>query len=82
MIGGKRKIFETTPELADAVNRLRGNAASTNLAFKMANAVTVVKKIGITFTPDFILKNVFRDQFTAGLFLRRGLFRLKIWPWP
>ena len=77
MIGGKRKIFETTPELADAVNRLRGNAASTNLAFKMANAVTVVKKIGITFTPDFILKNVFRDQFTAGAFSEAGTIPFK-----
>lgn len=34
----------------------------------MANAITTVKKFGITFTPDFIIKNFFRDNLTASTF--------------
>lgn len=72
MRNGKREVYSTTPELADAFNRLKGNAGSMNMAFKIANNLTAIKKLGITFTPDFILKNVFRDQFTAGVFSEGG----------
>lgn len=65
---GKRKVYETTPELAEAINRLGGDQTATNMLFKIANGITTVKKIGITFTPDFILRNLFRDTLTASTF--------------
>lgn len=65
---GKRKVYETTPELAEAIARLGGDAGSTNLLFKMMNGITLVKKFGITFTPDFIARNLFRDILTASTF--------------
>ena len=69
---GKRKVYETTPELAEAISRLGGDATSTNILFKMANAVTTVKKIGITFTPDFIARNLFRDFLTSQPYSKYG----------
>lgn len=69
---GKREVYKTTPELAEAFNTLSSNPGAMNFAFKVANALTTVKKIGITLTPDFILKNVFRDQLTAGVFSEGG----------
>ncbi len=75
---GKREVYKTaTPELAEAFKRLDGDKTAMNLAFKLANAVTTVKKVGITFTPDFILKNVFRDQLTAGVFTEGGALPFK-----
>lgn len=65
---GKRRVYETTPELAESIARLGGDAASTNILFKIMNGVTTVKKIGITLTPDFILRNMFRDYLTASTF--------------
>lgn len=65
---GKRLVYETTPELAEAVARLGGDTSATNMLFKLANGVTTIKKIGITFTPDFIIRNFMRDYLTASTF--------------
>jgi hypothetical protein len=65
---GKRKVYETTPELAEAIGRLGGDTTSTNMAFKIMNGITTIKKIGITFTPEFIVKNFMRDTLTASTF--------------
>lgn len=67
---GKRQVYETTPELAKAVQSLGGDKAATSILFKLARGVTTVKKIGITFTPDFILRNVFRDYLTSSTFTK------------
>jgi len=78
MNNGKREVYQTeTPELAEAFKRLDGDTTSMNLAFRLANGITTIKKIGITFTPDFILKNVFRDQLTAGVFTEGGAVPFK-----
>lgn len=77
MRNGKREVYKTIPELADAFNRLKGDAGSTNMAFKIANSLTAIKKLGITFTPDFQFKNVFRDQFTSGVFSEGGSIPFK-----
>lgn len=58
---GKRRVFETTPELAQAIKSLDGDATSTNLLFRIMHGITSVKKLGITFTLDFQIKNLFRD---------------------
>lgn len=65
---GKREVYETTPELASAISKLGGDTGSTNILFKIANGITAVKKIGITFTPEFIVKNTFRDWLTGSVF--------------
>lgn len=65
---GKRQIYQTTPELAEALNRLGGDATASNLLFKVMHGITSVKKFGITFTPDFIIRNFFRDVLTANTF--------------
>jgi len=77
MIDGKRQVFETEPELADAFKRLGNNTGSMNAAVKMFNGVTALKKLGITFTPDFQMKNLFRDQLTAGVFTEGGSIPFK-----
>lgn len=69
---GKREVYKADPLLAEAIKRLEGDVTSTNLLLKMANAITTVKKIGISLTPDFILRNIFRDQITAGTFTKSG----------
>lgn len=76
---GKRQVFETTPELAEAIARLGGDSTSTNMLFKLMNGVTTIKKIGITFTPDFIIRNMIRDTLTASTFSKsKGMNPLDI----
>jgi hypothetical protein len=65
---GKRSVYETTPELAKAISKLGGDSTANNLLFKIMSGITTVKKIGITFTPDFIARNLFRDTLTASAF--------------
>lgn len=69
---GKRELFTADRPLVEAIQALDGNAPATNLAFKIARGITTAKKIGISLTPDFILRNVFRDQITAGTLSRHG----------
>lgn len=71
---GKRQVYKTTPELAEAINRLGGDVGSTSMLFKLMRGVTTVKKFGITFTPDFILRNLIRDKLTSSVFSKsKGL---------
>jgi hypothetical protein len=65
---GKRTVYETSLDIAEAVARLDGDRTSTHLLFKVLNGITTVKKIGITFTPDFIARNAFRDWLTGNVF--------------
>lgn len=65
---GKREVYRTTPELAEAINKLGGDVGSTNTMFRIMRGITQFKKFGITFTPDFILRNLIRDKLTAGVF--------------
>lgn len=68
MENGERKVYETTPELAEAINRLGGDSTSTNLVFKIMHGITAFKKFGVTFTPEFITKNFIRDWITGSTF--------------
>lgn len=66
---GKREVYKSSePALAESIRALEGDAAAKNVFFKLASGITTVKKLGITLTPDFILRNIFRDQLTAGVF--------------
>lgn len=74
---GKREVWKTDQRVADAINSLDGDVTAQNLAVKMLNNITAVKKIGITLTPDFIIRNLFRDQLTAGVFSQGGAVPFK-----
>lgn len=70
---GKREVWKTqSTELAEAIKSLDGDIPSTNIFFKFARGITSVKKFGIAITPEFITKNLFRDQLTAGVFSKKG----------
>jgi hypothetical protein len=71
--GGKREVYKTSPELAEAFRLLDGDTVSMGMAFRVARAITTTKKLGIALTPDFILRNMFRDQLTAGTFSKGGI---------
>jgi len=70
---GKRQVFQTKPELAEAIRSLDGDGTSMNLIMRMMNGVTTFKKFGITFTPDFILRNFQRDYVTGTVFSKAKL---------
>lgn len=59
---GKREVYRTTKELAEAFNRLDGDPASMGILIKIARGVTTLKRIGITMTPEFVTRNFLRDQ--------------------
>jgi hypothetical protein len=65
---GKRQIYEADPDVAQAIKSLEGDPVSQNIFFKVANKITQIKRLGISLTPDFAVKNWFRDQATAGVF--------------
>lgn len=69
---GVREVYETEPNLAEALRTLEGNATSQNFAVKIARGITTVKRVGISLMPDFILRNLFRDQLTAGVLSQTG----------
>lgn len=69
---GKREVYQTSSAIAEAIKTLDGNGAAQNIFFRLARGVTTVKRLGISLTPDFLAKNVFRDQLTAGVFSKGG----------
>lgn len=74
---GKREIYKAQPEVAEAIKSLDGNAPAKNIFFKMAANITAAKKVFITLMPDFIIKNIFRDQLTAGTFTKGAAIPFK-----
>jgi hypothetical protein len=71
---GKREVYRTSePVLAEAFKALDGDPSTMNVLFKIARGITAIKKLGISLTPDFIAKNMFRDQLTAGVFSKGGV---------
>lgn len=75
---GKREVRKFKDvRVAEALNSLDGDINSQYIAVKILNGITSVKKIGITLTPDFIIKNIFRDQLTSGVFSEGGAVPFK-----
>ena len=68
MRNGKRVIYRTNLDLAEAFRALDGDSTSMNIVMKIARGITTVKKIGISIVPDFTMRNLLRDQMTAGAF--------------
>lgn len=70
---GKLEVWESpVPGVARALKALEGDPGAQNLFMKIARGFTTVKKIGITLTPDFAFRNVFRDQITSGVLSKEG----------
>jgi hypothetical protein len=66
---GEREVWEVKDKsVAQAVKSLGGDPFSSNIFMKIARGLTTIKKIGISFTPEFILRNFVRDQLTASVF--------------
>lgn len=62
-IGGKRKYLEVSENLKDAMTGL--NEQSSGLLVKMLSQPASWLRIGATITPEFMLRNPIRDQWTA-----------------
>ena len=67
---GKRKYIEVTPNLYQAMTGL--NEASSNLFAKLLSIPAGTLRVGATITPEFMLRNPIRDQWTALLQTRLG----------
>jgi hypothetical protein len=71
---GKREIYKTDPEIAESLKAMEGSPASQSVFMKLARGITTVKKIGISLTPDFQLRNFIRDFVTAKVNTKGGKF--------
>lgn len=78
MRDGKREVYKVDPMLATSMQAIEGNAPITNMAFRLARAITTTKKIGLTLTPEFLVKNAIRDFFTASAFSEKFLSPMDI----
>lgn len=70
---GKREVWETTPELAEALKAVGGDGTAQNMLIKFARGVTTVKKIGITFLPEFNVRNMIRDLTTSSVLTKKSI---------
>lgn len=83
-MGDKQKVFEVDPDLFQAIQGL--NIEDVGLIMKILSAPAKLLRAGATLSPDFSVRNPFRDQFTAfvyskygfipGVDLVRGMFEL------
>lgn len=70
---GERVVYETSQEVATVLKELGGDGASKNLAIKLMGGITTAKKIGITLTPAFQLKNFIRDTTMFSVMTSKGI---------
>ena len=68
-IDGKRKYFEVSDPILKSMQGMKPEQLSfgERLFKQVMAAPTTVFRVGATMTPEFILKNTFRDQFNAAL---------------
>lgn len=62
---GKREVWQVLPEYADALEALNYRPAETNIFTKLATYPARALRAGTALSPDFILRNIWRDQLTA-----------------
>jgi len=67
---GKRKYIEVTPNLYQAMTGL--NETSTSLLIKVMSIPAGTLRVGATITPEFMLRNPIRDQWTAFIQTKLG----------
>jgi len=68
--GGNRKYMEVTPNLYQAMSGL--NEISTSLLTKIMSIPAGTLRVGATITPEFMLRNPIRDQWTAFMQTKLG----------
>lgn len=62
---GKPRIYKVDPEIADAVNGMSEHQVST--LTKIVGAPSRWLRAGVVYSPEFLLRNPGRDQFTAAV---------------
>lgn len=67
---GKREIYEVTPELANALQGL--DKQSAGVLTKMMRPFSRTARAGLTLTPQFVVRNTFRDQIQAAVQSKHG----------
>lgn len=72
MVEGKREVYRTTPEIAESIKMLDGSPAAQGLFMKMLSLPASWLRASLALTPDFITRNMIRDQTTAGVFSKGG----------
>lgn len=74
MINGEKKAFQTTPEIYSAIMSM--NEASSSTLLKILAYPTGWLRAGATLTPDFVVRNLTRDTFTAAIYSKNGFIPL------
>jgi hypothetical protein len=69
-INGERKAFQTTPEVYRAIMSLNEEGAS--FITKLLSAPASWLRAGATLSPEFIVKNLSRDAFSAAIYSKAG----------
>lgn len=70
LINGKKKAYKTTQDLYGPI--VGYNLPAANLAFGVARTAARMLRTGATMSPSFILRNVLRDTFFAGISSKNG----------
>lgn len=67
---GKREVYKVDPEVANAVNGMGHQEVDAIL--KAMSVPAQALRVGATLSPEFMLRNLTRDQLTAMVFSRNG----------
>ena len=70
LVNGKKKAYKTTPELYGPI--VGYNMPAAGLVFGVARTAAKMLRTGATMSPSFILRNVLRDTFFAGISSKNG----------
>lgn len=70
LVNGKKKAYKTTPELYGPI--VGYNVPAAGLVFGVARTAAKMLRTGATMSPSFILRNVLRDTFFAGISSKNG----------
>lgn len=62
---GKREVYKVDPEIADAIKGM--DQGDANLLLKIMSAPASLLRAGVTLSPEFMARNVMRDQMVAFL---------------
>ncbi len=65
---GRQEIWKVTPELAEAFATMEGNPGAQNLLTRFLRPFASSLRFTLALTPDFITRNLIRDQVTATAF--------------
>lgn len=70
LVNGKKKAYKTTQELYGPI--VGYNVPAAGLVFGVARTAAKMLRTGATMSPGFILRNVIRDTFFAGVSSKNG----------